>query len=101
MQNKLKYITAQDLFGILKLSKKKFNARSKSIERRNARLQRKYVLSTWEDLDILTKVTALEKKQLSKSDAEIIALIKTQLKRNWRKHLLKKLDKLLKEYAKS
>lgn len=65
---------------------------------RNARLQSKYVLSTPEDYDILAKAMELEKIKLSKTDREVVALIRTQLERNWRKHLLKKLEELLEKY---
>ena len=59
---------------------------------------KKYILKTKRDLDILNSCKKLEKLKLSKKDKDLVALIKTQLERNWRKHLLKELNKLLKKY---
>ncbi len=62
--------------------------------------KKKYVLSTAEDYEILAKVKQLEHLKRSKHDAETVALIRTQLEKNWRKHLLKKLNKMLKKKIK-
>ena len=55
----------------------------------------KYVLKTKRDIKILNLCKKLLKEKLSKSDKDLILLIKTQLEKDWRKHLIIKLDKLL------
>lgn len=65
-----------------------------SIEKRN------YVLSTDIDFIILSKCKELEKLKLSKQDKEIVKLIRTQLKRDWRSPLINYLNKLLLKYKK-
>jgi hypothetical protein len=44
---------------------------------------------------ILSKIKELEKKNLDKKDKEIIELIRTQLKLDWRTPLIDYLDNLL------
>ena len=60
-----------------------------------------YVMKDKEDFIILSKIKELEKKNLSKEDKEIINLIRTQLKKNWRLPLINYLNLSLKEYKKS
>ena len=60
----------------------------------------KYVLKTKRDLEILDSCNKLLKNRLSKSDKDLVLLIKTQLETDWRKYLLVKLDKLLHKYKK-
>ena len=55
-----------------------------------------YVLKDEEDFIILYKIKTLEKKNLSKADREILMLCKTQLKKDWRGHLIRYLDKMIK-----
>ena len=62
--------------------------------------QRKYVMSTNEDYEILQKVKKLEKLKLTKEEKILVWLIKTQLEPKWRKYLLQTLSKLLKKYQK-
>ena len=62
--------------------------------------QRKYVMSTNEDYEILQKVKKLEKLKLTKEEKILVWLIKTQLEPKWRKYLLQTLNKLLKKYQK-
>ena len=62
--------------------------------------QRKYVMSTNEDYEILQKVKKLEKLKLTKEEKILVWLIKTQLEPKWRKYLLQALSKLLKKYQK-
>ena len=50
------------------------------------------------DYKILAKIKEVEIKKLSKSDKEIVKLIRTQLKDDWRADLIKELNKLLKKY---
>jgi len=57
-----------------------------------------YVMKDKEDFIILSKIKELEKKNLSKEDKEIINLIRTQLKKNWRLPLINYLNLSLKEY---
>lgn len=62
--------------------------------------QKQFVLSTNEDFGILARVRELEKiKNLKKEDQFLVTLIKTQLKLEWRKHLIKALDRLLSKYT--
>ena len=64
-----------------------------------AQERKMYVLRTRTDLEILAECKHLQKLRLTKQDNEIVKLIKTQLKRDWRKPLLQKLNKLLKKYT--
>jgi len=59
-------------------------------------MKKKYPLPTKTDVEILLKCKLLEKRKLSKQDAATVKLVKTQLERNWRKPLLKELNRLLK-----
>ncbi len=58
----------------------------------------KYVLKTKRDLEILNLCNKLLKFNLSKKDKDLVFLIKTQLEKDWRKHLIINLKKLLKKY---
>ena len=60
----------------------------------------KYVLKTKRDLEILRLGNKLSKLKLSKSDKKLASLIKAQLEKDWRKHLLIELRKLIKKYQK-
>ena len=60
----------------------------------------KYVLKTKRDLEILRLCNGLSKLKLSKSDKKLASLIKTQLEKDWRKHLLIELRKLARKYQK-
>lgn len=62
------------------------------------REKRKYVMSLNQDYEILSKVKRLEKLKLNKEERFLIKLIKTQLERDWRKWLIKELDKILLKY---
>ena len=59
---------------------------------------KKYILKTKRDVTILNSCKRLEKLRLSKADRDLVALIKTQLERDWRKYLIIKLEKLSKKY---
>ena len=59
-----------------------------------------YILKTKRDLEILKLCNKLSKIKLSKSDMDLILLIKTQLESDWRKHLIIKLNKILYKYKK-
>ncbi len=50
--------------------------------------KRNYVLKDKKDLIILSKIKELEKKKLDKRDKEILKLIRTQLKSEWRNPLI-------------
>jgi len=58
----------------------------------------KYVLTTKIDLEILNLCKKLLKLNLRKNDKDLVLLIKTQLEKDWRKHLIIKLEKLVKKY---
>ena len=60
----------------------------------------KYVLKTKRDLEIFNSCNRLLKLNLSKVNRNLVLLIKTQLEKDWRKHLTIKLNKLLKKYKK-
>ena len=60
--------------------------------------KKKYVLITKRDLEILNLCKKLERLKLSKNDQILIALIKTQLEKDWRKYLLERLNETLKRY---
>ncbi|MBM3234387.1 hypothetical protein FJZ19_04830 [Candidatus Pacearchaeota archaeon] len=69
---------------------KKLNISKKEKER--------YVLSTDKDYEILEKCKILLNKKLFREDKEIVKLIRTQLKDDWRTDLIKELNKLLKKH---
>jgi hypothetical protein len=62
--------------------------------------KRNYLLNDKKDLIILSKIKMLEKKKLSKKDKEIVKLIRTQLKADWRTPLVDYLNKLSIKYKK-
>jgi|WetSurMetagenome_2_1015567.scaffolds.fasta_scaffold1560238_1 hypothetical protein len=62
--------------------------------------KRNYVLKEKGDYEILLKIKELEGEKLNKNDKEIIKLIGTQLKDDWRTGLIKKLNKLLRKHKK-
>ncbi len=64
----------------------------------NKKEQKKYVLSTDEDYEILSLVKDLEKHKLNKEDLFVARFIRTQLERDWRKPLIKKLREIKKKY---
>jgi len=65
-----------------------------SYERKN------YLLKEKKDFIILSKIKALEKKNLDNKDKIIIKLIRTQLKDDWRTPLINSLNKLNIKYKK-
>ena len=65
----------------------------------NSTDKKKYALTTYTDLEILSQCNALTKQKLSTSDKELVLLIKSQLSDYWRTPLLKKLQSLLKKYS--
>ncbi|MBS3116117.1 hypothetical protein J4421_00820 [Candidatus Woesearchaeota archaeon] len=60
--------------------------------------KKKYVMSIDEDYKILSKVKRLEKLKLNKEEKFLIKFIRTQLEHDWRKRLIKDLDKILLKY---
>jgi len=61
--------------------------------------QKKYVMPTNKDYEILSKVKQLEVLKLSKHDNRLVWLIKTQLESDWRKYLIQVLNNLLRQYS--
>jgi hypothetical protein len=59
--------------------------------------KKKYALVTKLDSEILIRIKKLEKKKLSKEDKRMLKFIKTQLEYNWRKPLVKELEKIEKK----
>src|SRR3989338_8289395 len=57
--------------------------------------KKKYVMSVDKDYEILLKVKQLEKLTLTKEEKFLIKFIRTQLEHDWRKWLIKELDKIL------
>jgi len=84
----------------LKLLKERKQKLTKKISVTKAE-EKKYVLSTDEDYEILGKVKQLEKMKLTKEEKFLVKFIKTQLEHGWRKSLIKELDKILLKYKKS
>ena len=62
--------------------------------------QKKYVMSTDEDYEILGKIKQLEKMKLEKEEEFLIAFIRTQLEHDWRRPLVQTLNKILQKYSK-
>lgn len=60
--------------------------------------KRNYVLKDKEDLKILAKIKKLEKMKITDADREIILLIRTQLKDDWRTPLINYLNKMMRRY---
>ncbi|MBS3132576.1 hypothetical protein J4470_00405 [Candidatus Woesearchaeota archaeon] len=60
--------------------------------------KKKYLLPTKADFEILDKCKQLEKSGLTKYDRFLANFIKTQLEKDWRKTLLKELNRLLRKY---
>lgn len=57
--------------------------------------EKKYVMSIDKDYEILSKVKQLEKLGLNQEEKFLIKFIRTQLEHDWRKWLIKELDKIL------
>ena len=70
------------------------------MEKVKAKDKKRYVLKEKGDYEILEKIYQLEKCRLSSADKEVLKLIRTQLKDDWRKPLLKFLNRLEKKYEK-
>ena len=60
--------------------------------------EKEYLLPNEEDYEILSLIKTLESKQLPDHDKEIVEIIKTQIKDEWRKPLLEKLKQLTQKY---
>jgi hypothetical protein len=60
--------------------------------------KKKYALKTKKDIEILSKIQRLELKKLSKESKKIINFIKSQLEHDWRKPLIRELNKIRKKY---
>ncbi len=94
--NKLRKILAKDKEW-LRLYKERLQKLTKRFHLTKIE-QRKYVMSTNEDYEILKKIKQLEKIKLTKEDKILVCLIKTQLEFDWRKYLIQTLNQLLKKY---
>ncbi len=60
--------------------------------------ERKYILSTDEDYEILSNVKKLEKQKLNAQEKFLIKFIRTQLEHDWRKWIIKELNKIVDKY---
>lgn len=60
--------------------------------------KKNYVMKDRKDFLILSKIKQLENTKIDRKDREIIRLIKTQLKNDWRTPLIVYLNKLLIKY---
>jgi hypothetical protein len=60
--------------------------------------KKNYAMAEKRDFIILSKIKKLEKKRLSKNDKGAVLLIRSQLKKDWRKPLISYLNKLEKKY---
>lgn len=94
--NKLRKVLAKDK-GYQKLLKERKQKLTKQFKITPTERKR-YVLLTNTDFEILDRCKQLEKLRLSKEDRFLVRLIKTQLEDDWRKPLLKTLNRLLKKY---
>jgi hypothetical protein len=56
--------------------------------------KKKYALPTKLDIKILTKIKDLEKEKLNKENKKMLKFIKSQLEYDWRKPLVKELNKI-------
>ena len=61
--------------------------------------EKKYVLSTNQDFESLEKIKSLEKLRLTKEDNLLVKFIRSQLELEWRKPILKELDRISKKYS--
>lgn len=61
--------------------------------------RKKYPLSEEGDIEILFKIKKLERRRLLPEDRRLVKLIRTQLEKDWRKPLIKELDKISGRYA--
>ena len=62
--------------------------------------KKKYVMSIDGDYEILSKVKQLEKLNLSKEEKFLVKFVRTQLEHDWRKWIIKELDKILRKRRK-
>ncbi len=62
--------------------------------------KKRYVLEKKGDYQILKRIYQLEKKKLSAVDKQVVKLIRTQLRHDWRMPLLRELNRLLRKYKK-
>jgi hypothetical protein len=94
--NKLRKILAKDKEWV-RLYKKRLQKLTKRFPLTKTE-QRKYVMSTNEDYEILKKIKQLEELKPTKEDKVLVWLVKTQLEFDWRKYLIQALNQLLKKY---
>ena len=59
--------------------------------------KQKYALKLKIDLDTFIRIKKLENKKLNKEDKRMLRFIKSQLEYDWRKPLIKELDKIEKK----
>ncbi|MBS3091672.1 hypothetical protein J4217_04485 [Candidatus Pacearchaeota archaeon] len=57
--------------------------------------KKNYVLNDRKDLIILSKIKEVEDSKLDSKDKEVVKLIKTQLKKDWRSPFIVYLNKLI------
>jgi len=62
--------------------------------------KKKYFMPSDRDYEILDKCKKLKKLKLTKEDRYLVEFILTQLYDDWRKPLIRELDKLLRKYKK-
>ena len=65
----------------------------------NEQEEGEYLLPNEEDYEILSTIKALESKNLSDHDKEMVELIKTQLKADWRGPILQRLKQIAEKYS--
>ena len=64
----------------------------------NTKDKKRYVLGEERDYKILEQIYKLEKCKLTPEDKNILKFARTQLEHDWRKPLIKFLDKLTEKY---
>ncbi|MFH0974051.1 MAG: hypothetical protein V1817_04680 [Candidatus Micrarchaeota archaeon] len=95
---KLRQVLMKDLeYQTLLKEKKRKRAKQLGI---TSTEEKKYVLSTDADIEILRECRRLEKLRLTKEERFLIKLVKSQLEIDWRKALRKTLDRLSRKHVK-
>lgn len=83
-----------EYLSILKERKQKLQKRIKITKTE----QQKYVLSTDEDYEILSKIKRLEKQPLNAQEQFLVKFVRTQLEHDWRAWIIRELNKILRKY---
>ncbi len=61
--------------------------------------EKEYLLPNEDDYEILSIIKTLENENLSENDKNVVKLIKTQLREDWREPLIDRLKEILQKYS--